>query len=129
MKHLPKIGLLACCVFAATVLSAQKTVAYIDRDALYKQGLELFDKKQYASAQKNFIEFAAATKVALLKGDATYYAAACGIELFNKDSEWLMKQFIEKYPASTKITMLTCTWAGPISAKKNIPKHWSTSRK
>lgn len=103
MKHLPKIGLLACCVFVATVLRAQKTVAYIDKDALYKQGLELFDKKQYASAQKNFIEFAAATKVALLKGDATYYAAACGIELFNKDSEWLMKQFIEKYPASTKI--------------------------
>jgi len=103
MKHLPKIGLLACCVFAATVLRAQKTVAYVDKDALYKQGLELFDKKQYASAQKNFIEFATATKVALLKSDATYYAAACGIELLNKDSEWLMKQFIEKYPASTKI--------------------------
>ena len=75
----------------------------MDKDALYKQGLELFDKKQYTSAQKNFTEFAANTTLSVLKADALYYAAACGIELFNKDSEWLMKQFIENHPSSTKI--------------------------
>lgn len=103
MKYLPKIGFLACCVLFCTFLRAQKTVIYVDKDALYKQGLELFDKKQYASAQKNFMDFAASAKAGILKGDASFYAAACGIELFNKDSEWLMKQFIEKYPSSTKI--------------------------
>src|SRR5262249_27599822 len=59
--------------------------------------------KQYVSAQKSFMEFAGTTRSAVLKADATYYAAACGIELFNKDSEWRMRQFIEKYPSSPKV--------------------------
>lgn len=84
-------------------LHAQKTDAYLDKDALYKMGLELFDKKQYAEAQKSFNEFAANTTSRLMKSDALYYAAACGVELFNKDGEWLMKQFILKYPESNKL--------------------------
>ena len=83
--------------------SAQKTAIYVDKDLLYKQGLELFDKQQYVSAQKNFNEYALRSTSSLLKADALYYAAACGIELFNKDSEWLMRQFIEKCPESTKV--------------------------
>jgi tetratricopeptide (TPR) repeat protein len=82
---------------------AQRTAIYRDQDMLYKQGLDLFDKRQYASAQKFFNDFASQTRSSVLKGDATYYAAACGIELFNKDSEWLMREFIMNYPASTKI--------------------------
>lgn len=103
MKYLPKISVLLCFVVSSVFLQAQKTATYLDKDGLYKQGLELFEKKQYASAQKNFMDFAATTKVATLKADASFYAAACGIELFNKDSEWLMKQFIDKYPSSTKV--------------------------
>src|SRR5688572_17572760 len=90
-------------VFFCSTLLAQKTAIYADQDALYKQGLELFDKKQYVNAQKSFAEFAVKTRSAILKADATYYAAACGIELFNKDSEWLMRDFIERYPSSTKV--------------------------
>lgn len=103
MMHLPKIALTACFALLFTFIEAQKTAILLDKDALYKQGLELYDKKQYASAQKNFMEYAAATKGGVLKADACFYAAACGIELFNKDSEWQMRQFIEKYPYSTKI--------------------------
>lgn len=90
-------------VFCSMHAMAQRTAVYADADALYKQGLELFDKKQFVSAQKNFLTSAATTKSSLLRADATYYAAACGIELFNKDSEWLMRDFIERYPASTKV--------------------------
>jgi tetratricopeptide (TPR) repeat protein len=82
---------------------AQKTAAYLDQDQLYKQGLELFDKKQFVSAQKNFSEFVLHSRPSVLRTDAVYYAAACGIELFNKDGEWQMKQFIEKHPESLKI--------------------------
>lgn len=104
MKHLIKFSALTLFILFNLCASAQRTFIYTDKDALYKQGLDLFDKKQYVNAQKNFNEYVAITKPSILKGDALYYAAACGIELFNKDSEWLMKQFIEKYPASTKIT-------------------------
>ena len=37
-----------------TVVNAQKTAIYLDKEELFKQGLELFDKKQYVSAQKDF---------------------------------------------------------------------------
>jgi TolA-binding protein len=83
-------------------VSAQKTAILLDKDELYKTGLELFDKKQYASAQKSFDEYILKSSTSVLKTDAKYYAAACGIELFHKDGEWRMKQFIEKHPESTK---------------------------
>src|ERR1043165_9775808 len=103
MKYLIKTGFLLVLCLSGRVLNAQRTAIYADPDMLYKQGIELFDKKLYASAQESFTEFAAKTKSSLLKADATYYAAACGIELFNKDSEWLMRDFIEKYPSSPKV--------------------------
>lgn len=89
-------------VFFCSTLLAQKTAIYTDKDALYKQGLELFDKKQYVYAQKNFTEFISQSNSSLLKADAQYYAAASSIELFNKDGEWLMKQFIAQHPESPK---------------------------
>src|SRR5436190_2315990 len=112
LKHsLPDFFLMNHCLKASVFLLlflpifsfAQRTAIYRDQDMLYKQGLDLFDKKQYASAQKFFNDFSAKTRSGVLKADATYYAAACGIELFNKDSEWLMREFIANYPASTKV--------------------------
>ena len=90
-------------VFTGTYFFAQKTAAYFDKDVLYKTGLDLFDKKQYVSAQKNFTEYSAQTKPSILKTNAIFYSAACAVELFNKDGEWQMKQFIEKYPESSKL--------------------------
>lgn len=89
-------------VFVGFLAFAQKTAIYFDKDVLYKNGLDLFDKKLYESAQKNFSEYVVQTKPSLLRTDAIYYSAACAIELFNKDGEWQMKQFIEKYPESLK---------------------------
>lgn len=83
-------------------VDAQKTAILLDKDALYKAGLELFDKKQYASAQKTFDDYALRSSASVLKSDAQFYSAACAIELFHKDGEWRMRQFIEKYPESLK---------------------------
>ncbi|MBA4240361.1 MAG: hypothetical protein C0448_06530 [Sphingobacteriaceae bacterium] len=85
-------------------LFAQKTQLYLDKDATYKTAMELFDKKQYTAAQKAFVDYMALVKGnTLLKTDAEYYAAACGIELFHKDGEWRMKEFIERHPESNKV--------------------------
>ena len=85
-------------------LFSQKTQFYLDKDASYKLGLELFDKKQYTASQKTFIDYMISVKGnTLLKTDAEYYAAACGIELFHKDGEWRMKEFIERHPESNKV--------------------------
>ncbi len=97
---------------------AQKTQIYLDKDASYKIGLELFDKKQYTAAQKSFIDYMASVKGnTLLKTDAEYYAAACGIELFHKDGEWRMKEFIERHQESNKVK-----WAYFYLGKSNFRK-------
>jgi TolA-binding protein len=86
------------------LLFSQKTQLYLDREMLYKTGLELFDKKQYTAAQKAFTDYMLTIPGnTLLKTDAEYYVAACGIELFHKDGEWRMREFIENHPESNKV--------------------------
>lgn len=103
MIHTKKLGtlLLSICLFTVSV--AQKTAAYMDKDEAYKLGLDLFDKRQYVNAQKNFSDYVSQSKPSIQRAEAAFYAAACAIELFNKDGDWQMKQFIEKYPESQKV--------------------------
>jgi tetratricopeptide (TPR) repeat protein len=82
---------------------SQKTASYLDPEELYKNGIELFDKNQFTAAQKHFDDYQNKSKGNVIKSDAVYYSAACAIELFHKDGEWRMKQFIEKYPESSKL--------------------------
>lgn len=101
---LRKYGVCVVLCLFYVVASSQKTTAYIDKDLLYKQGLDLFDKKQFVAAQKNFTDYLNLnTSIPLLKVDAEYYAAASAIELFHKDGEWRMREFITKHPESNKI--------------------------
>ena len=103
-------------------LRAQKPAFYADPDQLYRQGLELYDKKQYASAQKVFLDYYQKTSSTLLKSDAYFYAAACGIELVNRDSEWMMRRFVVLYPASTKINLAWYFLAKSNYRKKKYPE-------
>lgn len=103
MFRYTKLSILLFFFVISFLCSAQKTAIYLDKEASYKQGLDLFDKKQYVVAQKHFIDFVATTLISILKTDAEYYASACAIELFNKDGEWQMKQFILKHPESNKL--------------------------
>ena len=88
----------------AFVMKAQKTIAYLDKDAFYKQGLDMFDKKQFVTAQKSFSDFLTLnSSPTILKTDAEYYAAACAIELFHKDGEYRMREFITNHGESQKL--------------------------
>jgi TolA-binding protein len=103
MKHIIKISALALFVVFSSNFFGQRTAIFTDKDALYKQGLDLFDKKQFVQAQKSFNDYVLTSTSKILKTDAIYYSAACAIELFNKDGEWQMKQFVQKHPESNKI--------------------------
>ncbi len=108
------------CIFLTVsgLVFSQKTQFYLDKEALYKTGIDLFDKKQFAASQKSFTDYMALVPGStLLKTDAEYYAAACGIELFNKDGEWLMRTFIERHPESNKVK-----WAYFYLGKSNFRK-------
>ena len=89
---LRKYGVFAFLCLTFTIGSAQKTAAYLDKESLLKDGLELFDKKQFVAAQKSFTDYLSLKSTpSLLKTDAEYYAGACAIELFHKDGEWRMR--------------------------------------
>ena len=104
------------CVFSA---SAQKTTIYIEPDREFKTAAELFDKKKFGAAMKSFQNTIEShkSKKDLIRIDAEYYAAACAIELFNKDGEWRMHRFIEQHPESNKIK-----WAYFYLGKSNFRK-------
>src|SRR5688572_7932431 len=84
---------------------AQKTTIYVHEDAEFKTGIELFQKEKYGAAQKSFRKYIASNSnpSSLLRIDAEYYNAICAIELFNKDGELYLKQFIKDHPESPKV--------------------------
>src|ERR1043165_4424535 len=92
-------------LFISISLSAQKTQIYLEDDAGFKTGLELFQKEKYGAAQKSFLEVIESHKdpQSLIRIDAEYYHAVCAIELFNKDGELYLKQFIADHPESPKV--------------------------
>lgn len=88
-----------------TVVFAQKTNIITNKDGEYLTGLELFQKEKYGAAQKCFNRIIESQRDVnnLVRIDAEYYKAICAIELFNRDGEWLLKQFVKKFPESPKV--------------------------
>jgi len=103
MKYLIKVQFIVFCLFSTFEGASQKVAAYSNPELQFQNGLELFNKNQFVSAQKCFQEYIQTSKVSLLKSDASFYSAACAIEVFNKDGEWLMKKFVELNPSSNKL--------------------------
>ncbi len=98
------VGLVAGVLFSAFVF-AQKTNIYTHEDAEFKTAIELFQKEKYGAAQKSFTNIVASHKDphSLVRIDAEYYNAICASELFNKDGELYLKQFVIDHPESPKV--------------------------
>ncbi|MBK7667935.1 MAG: hypothetical protein IPJ32_11715 [Sphingobacteriaceae bacterium] len=54
---LRKYGVLVGLSLFCLIAKSQKTTSYIDKELLYKQGIDLFDKKQYVASQKSFTDY------------------------------------------------------------------------
>ena len=121
MSKLPLHIILVSLVFFGFVgeAGAQKTTVYIHADAHYKTAIELFQKEKYGAAHNHFKKIieSKATTSALLVEDAEYYSAICATELFNKDGEFYLKDFIRKYPQSNKVKS-ACFYLGKYNYRK-----------
>lgn len=80
---------------------AQKTAIFLDPDRNYREGLDLFGKQKYGAAREYF--------EAVLKNPkgsqesrmgSAYFIGACAAELFHKDAEARLEQFLTEYPES-----------------------------
>jgi tetratricopeptide (TPR) repeat protein len=93
-------------LFAGIQVFSQKTAVYRDQDASFKSGLELFQKQKYGSAQKQFSQIVKQygnDPGNLIRVDAEYYSSLCALELFNKDAEQQLRNFIATHPESPRI--------------------------
>ena len=84
---------------------AQETLIYTTNLRSYNEGLELFQKEKYSAAirafEKTRVEIA--DKNSEVYVNATYYKALCALNLFNKDAEFQLKEFVTDYPESPKV--------------------------
>jgi len=99
-------GLLS--LLAPTALFAQQTQELVAPDAEFRRGLDLFEKQKYPEAQDVFDGIVASSKNQhdLFVTDAEYYAAICSMELFNKDAEVRLKNFLVHHPESPRCRMV-----------------------
>lgn len=89
-----------------TILLAQMTMTF-DHDLLsYNRGLELFEKQKFGAAKDQFEQsiIKVDNQNSEISANAHFYAAACAIELFHKDAEFLLKEFVRNYSTSPRTT-------------------------
>ncbi len=105
MKSLRLVGVAFILCLCALSGFAQQSQIYRDPDGDFKTGVELFQKEKYNAAQKSFVKVIESHRdpQSLVRIDAEYYKAICAIELFNKDGEFYLKQFVKDHPESPKI--------------------------
>ncbi|MEX2596578.1 MAG: tetratricopeptide repeat protein [Salibacteraceae bacterium] len=87
------------------VLPAQMTMTY-DNDLLeYQRGLQLYEKQLYGAAKDQFEQTASevSDQNSEISANAHFFIASCALELFHKDAEFLLKEFIRNHSTSTRI--------------------------
>ncbi|MEX1188577.1 MAG: tetratricopeptide repeat protein [Bacteroidia bacterium] len=97
-------SLILLLVLLVSDLFAQQSSLPRDEDRQLRSAIELYDKQQYAAAQDAFNQASLKQDLHSERRKITeYYAALCAVELFNRDAEVLLTQFIYKHPESTLV--------------------------
>lgn len=84
-------------------LKAQRTQIYNDNHIHYKTALDFFDEEKYSVSEYFFEKYKNSdNKINLLESDAAYYIALCSIELFNKDAEKNLLDYLSHYQENSR---------------------------
>jgi len=94
-------------VFVHT-LWAQRTAIYNDPDFIYRTGVDMYEKEKYGAAQKQFqyVIENGLSPLSQLRISAEYYDALCAVELFNRDAEYKLNEFVRKHPTNSRINLI-----------------------
>ncbi|MEL7004223.1 MAG: tetratricopeptide repeat protein [Bacteroidota bacterium] len=84
------------------VSKAQNSLYFTESDQLYRDGLELFDRADYAAARNSFEKFIKQNSNNVKETDAKYYVALCALGLYHEDGEKLVENFIAQNPNHPK---------------------------
>jgi len=99
------IATAAAVVLSTAVLHAQQSLKYEKSNHLYEQAMDLYQKQKYGSAYRAF------DKLTIELSDnqhetyvnAYYYKALCAMNLFNRDADYLLRQFVTDHPESPRV--------------------------
>ncbi len=99
---------------------AQQSYLHLHEDNDFRKGMELLEKEKYSTAQKFFEQVSARygnTESELLTR-SQYYIAFCAVRLFNEDSEYLTRKFVQENPQSALVNKAYFNLAGYFYARK-----------
>ncbi len=91
-------------------LRAQHTHIYTHEDALYREGLELLDKKLYLNAQQKFQAYIRRAEDNEKKVYVRYNVAWIALKLQAPDAEALLEDFVRQYPDHPKAIDAYLEW-------------------
>jgi TolA-binding protein len=82
---------------------SQQTAIYFEPEHTYRSALDLLEKQKYGAAQKEFEKVISSREnvSATTRANSVYYAGKCAAELFNRDAEYMLMNFIDTYPDNT----------------------------
>ena len=86
---------------------SQRSLIYSEPDNTYRIAEELFNKQKYGQAEIYFNKFLESTTQlsSAMRINADYYAAICAVELYHENAEYLLQNFIRRYPESPKVKL------------------------
>jgi tetratricopeptide (TPR) repeat protein len=102
---------LAALLGMSTSLKAQNTLNYTEIDAYLNNGLELYEKKAYASARKELHTYIQKSEKSLNPNkfniaNAEYYAALASLHSQSKDADVEVGRFVMKNPEHPKAKLI-----------------------
>ncbi|MFD1139597.1 tetratricopeptide repeat protein [Larkinella insperata] len=106
-----QLSVLVTCSVLSIPVSAQRTLSYTEPDALYRNGLEWFEKNNYAAARQEFMQYLERKKPITNISDqnavsAEYYIALTGLYLDIPEAEVQVDRFVKNHREHPKAGLL-----------------------
>lgn len=108
-KH--SVLLLLICLFSFVGLHAQNTLGYTEADVHFRNGVELFEKSNYAAAKQEFRYYLEKRPALLNTNDYTavtaeYYTTLCALYADAPEAELAVDRFVRNHPEHPKAAVI-----------------------
>ncbi len=89
-------------ILGVHIAYTQQSAIYTNDLVLYNQARDLYNNKHFLAAQTLFTRVKNTAKDVNIIGDCAYYEASCAVWLNQAGADYMMENFVEEYPLSTK---------------------------
>lgn len=115
MRYRQLLTLTAITVFMLQLLPknslAQNTLTYSEKSTHFRNGLELFEKRNYSAARQEFVNYIESDKGILASDDynsvtAEYYVTVCALYMNYPEAELQAERFVTKHSEHPKASQI-----------------------